>query len=451
MYCANYKQAYPFLQYHLLNPNNSQKTCIVIFVKKSTNSVLIFLFFEKNCIIIPSIVPKITPNVPTNNNSFTKTVKHIIYYINNNNMTRFIIIISVIIALFICSKLYLKIKHPFWSTQPVFHLYNLIYWFWASDVILRNPPPINKYYDPYIDVSENVQNFIEVRDLIKTHYLRNTDMNYIPTTKSIVEYFNSHNTPCFFGTYRNFQNQLISIITGRPLFVTIYDKNFMVNYVDFLCINKDNRGKGIAPKLIYTFYVKTYSQYPICLFKREGTLNNIVPLTTYICYGFSLKYWHRHKLEHPNIKNHRIVKGNMPLLFHYMKEIKFPCMIKPSFANLSNLIEHKLIITFLLTLNDKPFACFFFRKPYTTYKKGTSIELIASFCNGDMKLFIKYFYDSLYCINVDNILIENISHNHIILNDIMSRRTPFLECKMGYFLYNYVQKPLESKDIFLLN
>jgi len=363
----------------------------------------------------------------------------------------FIIIISVIIGLFLCTKLYLKIKHPFWSTQPVFHLHNLIYWFSKPHIILKNPPPINKHYDPYIDISQNVEDPSAMHNLIKNHYLRNTNMNYIPTKSSIIDCFNGHNTPCFFGTYGNFQNDLIAVITGRPLFVTISDNNFVANYVDFLCIHKDYRGKGIAPKLIYTFYVETYPQYPICLFKREGILNNIVPLTTYTCYGFSLKYWRHHKLEHPNIKNHHIVKGNLPLLFHYMKMIKFPCMIKPSYANLSNLIEKKLLIAFLITLNDQPFGCFFFRTPHTTHKNKTSTELIASFCSGDIKLFVKYFYDSLYRINTEIILIENISHNHHILTNILSTRTPFMKCAMAYFLYNYAHKPLESKDVFLLN
>ena len=64
-------------------------------------------------------------------------MEYLIYYIH------YIILSIVIIFLFI--RLYIKIKYKFWSIQPVFHYYNLLYWIKPVGLIDKNLPTINKY------------------------------------------------------------------------------------------------------------------------------------------------------------------------------------------------------------------------------------------------------------------------------------------------------------------
>ena len=64
---------------------------------------------------------------------------------------------------------------------------------------------------------------------------------------------------------------------------------FKAFYVDNLCVHKDMRNKGIAPKIIQTHeYIQRHKNKNICvsLFKREGNLTGIVPLTIYTTYQF---------------------------------------------------------------------------------------------------------------------------------------------------------------------
>ena len=68
-------QAYPFLQYHLLTPENSHKRCMKNPVKKRLSSIIWFLFqdlhifgkFVENELpkTKPTIVPTTTVNIPT--------------------------------------------------------------------------------------------------------------------------------------------------------------------------------------------------------------------------------------------------------------------------------------------------------------------------------------------------------------------------------------------------
>ena len=74
-----------------------------------------------------------------------------------------------------------------------------------------------------------------------------------------------HNEPCFLSllfaakpliNYKTKQitpnKRCIGSMTTRPLQVTLHGKKLDVYYVDYLCVDKDKRRKGVAPKLIQT-------------------------------------------------------------------------------------------------------------------------------------------------------------------------------------------------------
>ena len=90
-------------------------------------------------------------------------------------------------------------------------------------------------------------------------------------------------------------------MTSRPITCTINNNSINVGYVDFLCVHKKHRKKGIAQKIIYTHAVQASQnmENPIFLFKREGKLNFIVPLLPII---------HMHSLK---IINSLIFKINL--------------------------------------------------------------------------------------------------------------------------------------------
>ena len=136
-------------------------------------------------------------------------------------------------------------------------------------------------------------------------------------------------------------------------------------YVDNLCVHPDYRKDGIAPKTIQTHYYNLRKNNPkikICLFKREGDLNAIVPLTTYktVCFNINML-----QKMNPGVLNVIEIGPNQLNLFVnfiYAESKKFDCIIMPDLSNISMSMEfYKTIILFQhMRLDD--LTCFMIRR-----------------------------------------------------------------------------------------
>ena len=378
----------------------------------------------------------------------------------------FIYVILFIITIFILFHIFLKLKFRFWSSQPVFHLHNLRYWLWPPGLLQHGQPPKTKFYNWEIECDKFKHYSTEKKALfyflIKNHFLYNKKAKYNPTQTAVLEYFKCHNTSSYLSLHYNNNNQkLISCMTSRPLFCHIEDQKLEVSYVDFLCVHKKHRKMGIAPKQIYTHYCKSrkLGAPPIFLFKREGDMNLMVPLTIYFAYVFSAHKWKTPNLNIPNnITCHLITTANIELLFHYFEEIKsaFSCVIMPYFSHIKNLIQHQLLLPCLLMDNNKVIGVYFYRHPYTSYDGKRSVECTASyFSPGYKEIFIDSLPNTIILlktkISFDLVIIENISNNNIIIKNILERITPKWKCPMAYYFYNFIYRPFFSTNVFLLN
>ena len=91
---------------------------------------------------------------------------------------------------------YIKIKMKFWSQQPVFHIYNLLYWLNPPGIIHKKTPVINKYTN-IIDIksygiSEIKETLLErICHFIKIYYIQSPNTSYSPTKTNIIEYLKS--------------------------------------------------------------------------------------------------------------------------------------------------------------------------------------------------------------------------------------------------------------------
>ena len=101
-------------------------------------------------------------------------------------------------------------------------------------------------------------------------------------------------------------------------------------------------------------------------------------------------------------------------------------------------------------------ALYVFRDPHITYTGKSSIELVCSF-NGNItkELFTLGFFNCINQINkvkpFDVLLIENTSHNDIILKTISIRYQSFEEALASYYFYNYGSLPILSNNVFCFN
>ena len=225
------------------------------------------------------------------------------------------IAISIIILLVIFN-LYLKISFPFWSAQPVFHLYDLNHWIFTNKIIAPDLPNSNKYVKlldietfPVKTAPKDIT--AKCASFIKEHFLRNKYAEYLPEYDDIFNYLQTA-APSYLSIYSKpkllydgdnpiVDRDILGVMTNRPLYISFNNKNInlTVGYVDNLCVHSSNRKQGIAPNLIQTQYYQIRhmnDKLKVYLFKREGDMTAIVPLTTYKTFTYDIS-------QFPKLKN----------------------------------------------------------------------------------------------------------------------------------------------------
>ena len=382
---------------------------------------------------------------------------------------------------------YIRVKFGFWALQPVFHVYNLTYLIWPPGIINHGLPEKNKYTN-----FKNIETIIysELSDLkinkfvnfVKSHYLQNNDNIYSPKKKNIIPYFNSHNSKSFFSFYTEdilFQDlkkgtmvedkKLLGIITGRPIHISINNsKNDKINakfdayYIDYLCVDKNYRKKGIAPQIIQTHYYNqshVNKNIVVSLFKREDELTGIVPLCVYSTYGFHVKKWTKPLDLHSMYTLLEISEQNFHFLLDFIKlnNKKFDIIINSDISNIIELIKTKNIFIYVILINDEIISAYFYRKSCTFIEKGLEVlSCFASINNCESEeIFIHGFKISFWKTAENNkfgfAAIESISHNNLIINNLLLKTAPLVISPTAYFFYNFAYNTFKPEKVLIIN
>jgi hypothetical protein len=414
-----------------------------------------------------------------------------------------IYIIIVIILVYTLYIIYFKSKSKFWSIQPVFHIHNIKYWLKPPGIINKNLFPINKYYDMNNLIFKRMNDatpleFDRFCEFIKKHYLRiKNNIEYLPTREKTNAYFENHNNNCYLAYIKSNKylldnkkeiNTIVkydSVITSRPLNVYIDTSNFslfninnsnkkekiVVNYVDYLCTNKEKRNKGLAPRLIYTYAINSQlnnKSINIYLFKRESESTQIVPITIYNSYLYNISSL----IKNVNLLPYKLVRitsSNIHLLYdnlidkynESLLEKQYKLIILPSYENLKVLIDKECFYIYILQMDEIVYDIYIFRNSEVIYNNCKTIDFIASnsFYKNRMKdkdLINEIFYNGFCeCIKeikkegFEKLLFENISDNTII-KQMCKNRVYINKTTFSYYFYNFAMIPLYSKDCFIL-
>ena len=404
----------------------------------------------------------------------------------------YILLSIIIIILLICA--YIKIMHRFWASQPVYHIYDFHYYLFPPGVISYELPDKNRYcnfknieFISYDKLSE--LKLTQFRNIIQSHFLQNNENCYEPQKENIVPYFSGHNNPSFFsfyyedelvmdlkkGTTDTIIQKLVGVMTTRTLHVTINNggKNafFDCYYVDHLCVNNMWRKKGIAQQIIQTHHYHQRHQLKsihVSLFKREGELTGIVPLTVYDTYGFNMDGW---ITPQDLLANEATIiecgPSNIHILIDFMKESKnrFDICIVPEIFNIIELIKTKNIFVYVLISDQQVLSAYFFRKTCTCITKGC--EALCCFasincCVNDMELFIHGYKLALWNIcetyaktkaitTFKYAIIENISDNQPIIHNLKLKTNPCILNPTAYFFYNFAYPTFNHERVFIIN
>jgi hypothetical protein len=384
--------------------------------------------------------------------------------------------------------LFIRIKYKFWALQPVFHYYDLYYWFRNVGIIRHELPEPNRYtnfkeirtytFDKVPD--EHIKDLVT---LVQMNYFREKENVYNPEKRNIVPYFEGHNSPTYWTffwqpdiliktkTNETIDSQmLVGVITSRPLHVTILNKRepakFDVFYVDYLCVKKGFRRKNIAPQLIQTHEYNQCHMNPnisVSLFKREGELTGIVPLTVCQTYCFDMKNW----ILEPEPLHSKVTllvgdTQNMFYLYNFIneKQKKWDITIIPELSNLMKLVESKNIFIMMLLIEDNIEAVYIFRKSCADIEKGKEALICIASMNGDAlstKEFVQGFKVSLWKLlekekqHYKFLIVEDTSDNGYIIDNIRIRTYPYAISPTAYFFYNFVYSPFKNNRTFIVN
>jgi uncharacterized membrane protein SpoIIM required for sporulation len=203
----------------------------------------------------------------------------------------FFLVILVLLVLYSGYIIRYKIKHRFWSKQPVFQYHHFWYWIYPRGILYsakQNIPFLPKYYehnnvkikritmDNETEIFNNDILYDQYCSLVKNHYTglyndkglynNNNQSNqtfYQPSKEHIHDYLKHHNLPCYYGIYNdisvllsttatvtattgtnintdtntgtgtgnpnkiNLHNNVISGLISRPLIITFLNRNFL--------------------------------------------------------------------------------------------------------------------------------------------------------------------------------------------------------------------------------
>ena len=395
-------------------------------------------------------------------------------------------ILGVIVICIILFFVYIRLKYRFWALQPVFHFYDIYYWFINVGIIRKELPEKNRYVNLKQIKTINFEKLDEstvkkIVLLIQLNYLRNNENKFVPKKENIMPYFIGHNTKTFWSYFMEpeilidnktgktiKENKIIGVITSRPLHVKINstrkDAIFDVYYVDYLCVHKGWRKKNIAPQMIQTHeYNQSLNNRNICvsLFKREEELTGIIPLTVYKTYCFNMRNWGQ-----PEQLDARIViltgdKQNMYYLYNFINEMtnKWDITIYPEISNLMELVATKNLFVKMLLIDGDIEAVYIFRKTCTFIEKDKEIISCIASINGTILTtneFISGFKIALWTIikehsNFGYLTIEDLSDNTCLINNISVRTHPLVVSPSAYFFYNFAYSPFKSEKCLIIN
>ena len=102
--------------------------------------------------------------------------------------------------------IYIKIKYPFWSHQPIYHSYDIFrYWTKRPFIIHPNAPMKTKYLThnvvtkDFLDLDESEHQ--QMIDMLQSHYIESDQIFTQVSKEDVQEDFVGHSNPSYISFY----------------------------------------------------------------------------------------------------------------------------------------------------------------------------------------------------------------------------------------------------------
>jgi hypothetical protein len=387
--------------------------------------------------------------------------------------------ILLIIVSFVLFSFYIRLKMPFWRTQPVFHLYDLHHWVRPCGIIDPELPEYNKYVDKAGITTFKTRELdsemrARVASFIRTNYYRQGDGNYLPTSEDIYEPLASFGIPSLVSVNRSpkivavddaqlsTDYDVSAVITSRPVFIQLKGKDaFVANYVDNLCVDKGKRGKGMAARSIQTLSYDMRRMIPsikVCLFKREGDMTGIVPIVTSSAVLYSVDSVPRINHGYSNLRTISVrAKG-----VHILRELSRQCstshdlVVQPDINLLGHLLDTGNLMAYGLYDGQFLISAYLFRRPNYRRTSGYVVECIATMNKCPMDdTFLAGFTSALRRVvrktKCTSLLIENLGSSTLIDSGLKRHGAKQIaSCPIAYFFHNYASYSVRADKCMIV-
>ena len=264
--------------------------------------------------------------------------------------------LCILVTLFV----YIRLQWPFWSIQPVFHVYDMWrYWSRRPFQIQYGTALKTKFTDfdhvvtvPFADLTD--ERLGHMVDLLQCHYIPTDRILTLIDTSIIRTLLTGHSQPSYVSFYCEPHYEIvydgsggtlteldplssagakvkptiqeIGCMSARPirLFLWDYGQQFAkhsVYFWDHICIHRNHVSKPWTKHLIQTHeYMQRLKNpnIPISLFRKEQALcEGIVPLVQFNIYTFSLRTIRPPPLP-PHVTVTRLSSGDIGILSDFL-------------------------------------------------------------------------------------------------------------------------------------
>lgn len=431
-------------------------------------------------------------------------IKNTHYNIDHLPLHLLILTIFIVAIIYI----YIKLKYPFWNTQPVYHTYDFWRGWYSEPFLIQSGYPTKTRFCNFEKIK--TIHYLELSDIEKKNTV-NLIQSYSIPDESAIHMFNLGNLDTYMTgqSYTSFISLYfeetfiplpksltmdplitdqtiidnirnpIGCITSRAVHLYMDNIDHMIYFLDFITVNREKNeiNLNISRELIQTHeynqrkknmdtYI-TEKKVPIqkSIFKKEvGLSEGVIPLVSYTS---SLCYIHNERLRKlpPHFILVPIHRRNIQLLLDFIdiSKTKYKCFGIPEVPNLLELIHSNIIKVFIIQKGSEIYSVYFFRDSRTQFEnKGALLILCGSIRNTrSIDLFYMGFLHALRNIlkqtNIFKILlIERISQNNEIyeryINKIVNPLKLIGENQSAYYLYNYVipKQPFSAESCFIV-
>jgi hypothetical protein len=378
---------------------------------------------------------------------------------------------------------YIRIQMRFWHLQPVFHIYNIVYWFKPPGLINKKNGHV--LYNKYVNIV-NIQTtaidtlperrLTQCAHFIKNYFVRDKSATYRPTQENIFAYLQSASNPGYLSVYTQKQllvtegnavavdDEILAVITANSLIVRRADQPdaFSTYYIDNLCVKPSHRKKGLAPQMIQTLYYNLSCLNPqvqTFLFKREGTLTAIVPFIAYTTYCYDISRFRLPLTPEGIYVCLLIAPAQLHLFVNFILEARprFSWSVLPDVSNITHLLKTNNIVIYgiLQKTTQTIVAVYVFRSMELFYhgKKTVECIMIVSSPACSEKLLSQGFQQALHnyqssTASVGMLLLDELADAAIVRKQLPIK--PYFASPTALYFYNYACYTCKSNKAMIL-